>query len=64
MPSSGARSGTRPNRVTRGGNGRVGGLELRCGHSTHQAEPTVRQFDLRKALYTCPAGCGLQRRKN
>jgi hypothetical protein len=63
MPSSGARSGTRPSRPGPVGRGRVGGLMLRCGHLTHQAEPTVRTFEIRKALYTCPDGCGLQRRK-
>ena len=38
MPSSGARSGTKPSRSERGaGSGRVGATALACGHETHDA---------------------------
>lgn len=60
MPSSGARSGTRPSRSERGaGDGKVGATPLACGHETHGG-PLVTGA---KTLYSCPEGCGLVRRK-
>ena len=60
MPSSGARSGTKPSRTGRGaGDGSVGPTLLRCGHETHKP-PLVTGA---KTLWSCPEGCGLQRRK-
>jgi hypothetical protein len=62
MPSSGARSGTRPGRGSRGaGSGEVGPTRLSCGHSTHGA-PLARRAN-GTDLYSCPEGCGLVKRK-
>jgi hypothetical protein len=63
MPSSGARSGTKPGRGSRGaGSGAVGPTLLSCGHST-QAEPLARRAN-GTSLYSCPEGCGLVKRKS
>lgn len=60
MPSTGARSGTKPNRSHRGaGDGRVDGSPLTCGHSTDE-EPVMRGTGY--AIYLCPRGCGLVKR--
>lgn len=56
-PSSGARSGTKPNRPRPGGTGAVGSTKLACGHETH-LEP-VAIFPNRRKLWSCPEGCGL-----
>lgn len=62
MPSSGARSGTRPSRAGRGGGrGDVGATPLACSHETHLGPVARGQGSLR--LYLCPQGCGLVRRK-
>jgi hypothetical protein len=58
MPASGARSGTRPSRSSRGaGDGRVGAKRsLECGHGA-----PVEQLPIMvgggKSWYSCPA-CG------
>lgn len=59
MPSSGARSGTRPNRPKAAGDGRVGAAKLKCGHETHGLPIAV--YPGGRKLYRCPDGCGLQR---
>lgn len=57
MPSSGARSGTRPSRNDRGAG--VGDLPrtvlLACGHETF-ASPVITGTVTK---YACPDGCGL-----
>jgi hypothetical protein len=62
MPASGARTGTRPKRYTRGGDGRVGTHTLTCGHASHDDEPAVSTRAARDRLYLCPHGCGLVKR--
>ena len=58
MPSSGARSGTKPSRAGRGaGTGRMGPTKLECGHETW--EQGVARFASGSRLYRCPEGCGL-----
>ena len=52
MPSSGARSGTKPKRPTRGGDGKVGGYLLACGHEVDYLEE-VAVFPGRRILYRC-----------
>lgn len=62
MPSSGARSSTRPSRSGRGaGDGRVGDrpVALSCGHYTTRAPLTTGA----RVLYSCPEGCGLKTRR-
>ena len=54
MPSSGARSGTIPNRPKPAGNGSVGPTKLACGHETH-VPPVITGA---RTLYQCPNGCG------
>jgi len=62
MPSSGARSGTKPSRSTRGaGDGSISGKPLKCGHFTDD-EPVVFYPGGRK-LFRCPEGCGLVKGK-
>lgn len=61
MPSSGARSGTKPGRGGRGGgDGKVGPTKLSCGHETHVG-PVVVKAD-GTGLFSCPEGCGLVRK--
>jgi hypothetical protein len=62
MPSSGARSGTRPSRRSRGaGDGKIGPntVTLSCGHTTNRPPLTSGA----KTLYSCPEGCGLKAAK-
>lgn len=60
MPSSGARSGTKPNRPTSGGDGRLSKERmLVCGHST-AAQPAITGA---KTLYLCHYGCGFKAAK-
>lgn len=62
MPSSGARSGTRPSRNDRGaGDGRSSQVALKCGHGTYM-EPVWVSPDGTKT-YRCPDGCGLVKGK-
>lgn len=63
MPSSGARSGTKPSRSTRGaGSGATGGTTLACGHTDHR--PPVAIYPSGRTLHRCPTGCGLQDRRS
>lgn len=60
MPSSGARSGTKPNRPKAAGDGRVSrDRTLVCGHTT-PAAPAVTGS---KTLYLCHYGCGFKEAK-
>lgn len=52
MPSSGARSGTKPKRPTRGGDGSVGGFPLACGHVVDVLEEVAR-YPGGKRVYRC-----------
>jgi hypothetical protein len=63
VPSSGARSGTKPNRPGASGNGRVGPIRLTCGHETHAAAPVVTAPRVVDSLWQCPNGCGLVKRR-
>jgi hypothetical protein len=59
MPSSGARSGTKPSRNDRGqGDGTVGATDLACGHATHDEHIVSGPSG---KLWRCPEGCGLVR---
>lgn len=54
MPSSGARSGTRPSRRERGaGDGRVGPTRMRCGCELNSPEE-VSRYPGGKRIYRCP----------
>jgi len=66
MPSSGARSGTKPSRSERGaGRGKTGDAvyQLRCGHDSPMGEPVITKAGGDR-LWFCPEGCGLQERKH
>jgi hypothetical protein len=64
MPSSGARSGTKPSRSGRGaGDGRVAILvPLVCGHDM-PAEKTPIATSRTDRFYVCSSGCGVQKAK-
>lgn len=62
MPSSGARSGTRPSRNDRGaGDGGTSGVQLKCGHVTF--DEYIVKYPGGQTVYRCPEGCGLVKRK-
>jgi len=58
VPSSGARSGTKPNRPSAAGDGSIGrGVELKCGHVADGEE--ITRYPGGRRVYRCPEGCGL-----
>lgn len=62
MPSSGARSGTRPSRSERGaGTGAPEGRELACGHKTFDEHISSAPNGGKR--WRCPEGCGIVRAK-
>lgn len=64
MPSSGARSGTKPSRNDRGaGDGRLEGRRsLACGHGCPSGQLPIMVGN-GKTFYVCPDGCGVVRAK-
>lgn len=64
MPSSGARSGTRPSRSERGaGDGSIPiNPKLVCGHEA-ESRFAVATYPSGKQIFRCREGCGLQERK-
>lgn len=55
-------SGKRKKYVAPAGDGRVGTVELACGHAA-DGEPTVTQPSKRLEAWLCPEGCGFQKRR-